>query len=69
MKGGLIVLRRCMALEFARRAIRVNSVPPGSTCTLSMIPDEVLAKYPDVIVSLVEKTAFGRCGEARHRQA
>jgi NAD(P)-dependent dehydrogenase (short-subunit alcohol dehydrogenase family) len=63
MKGGLIVLTRCMALELAKRGIRVNAVSPGPTRT-GMIPDEVLAAYPDVIAALVEKTAFGRLGEA-----
>jgi len=64
MKGGLIVLTRCMALEFAKRGIRVNAVSPGSTRT-GMIPDEVLEKYPNVIASLVEKTAFSRLGESQ----
>jgi hypothetical protein len=53
-----------MALELAKRGIRVNAVSPGSTRT-GMIPDEVLEKYPDVMASLFEKTAFRRLGESR----
>ena len=64
MKGGLIVLTQYMAKEFSARGIRVNAVSPGSTRT-GMIPDQVLEQYPDVIASLIEKTAFNRLGEPR----
>ena len=33
MKGGLIVLTRCLAKELSTRGIRVNSVAPGPTRT------------------------------------
>ncbi|MEH6490406.1 SDR family NAD(P)-dependent oxidoreductase [Hyphomonas oceanitis] len=63
MKGGLIVLTRYMAKEFAARNIRVNAVSPGPTRT-GMIPDNVMESYPDVITALVEATAFNRLGES-----
>jgi NAD(P)-dependent dehydrogenase (short-subunit alcohol dehydrogenase family) len=63
MKGGLIVLTRCMAKELSARGIRVNAVSPGPTRT-GMIPDDVLERYAEVITSLVEQTAFNRLGES-----
>ena len=62
MKGGLTVLTRCLAKELSGRGIRVNSVAPGPTRT-GMIPDEVVEEYPDVVDSLIERTALGRLGD------
>jgi NAD(P)-dependent dehydrogenase (short-subunit alcohol dehydrogenase family) len=62
MKGGLTVLTRCMAKELSARGIRVNSVAPGPTRT-RMISDDVVARFPDVIASLVDRTALGRLGD------
>jgi NAD(P)-dependent dehydrogenase (short-subunit alcohol dehydrogenase family) len=62
MKGGLMVLTRCMAKEFSHRGIRVNAVAPGPTRT--RIGGDAFAKYPEVIPPLVAQTALGRLGEA-----
>jgi NAD(P)-dependent dehydrogenase (short-subunit alcohol dehydrogenase family) len=62
MKGGVTVLTRYLAKELSGRRIRVNSVAPGPTRT-GMIPDDVVERYPDVIASLVDRTAFGRLGD------
>lgn len=54
-KAGLIGLARTLALEGARRAVRVNAVAPGFTDTpmVRAIPDKVRAK-------LVERVPLGR---------
>lgn len=62
MKGGLAVLTRYMAKELSVRGIRVNAVAPGPTRT-RMISDDVVEQFPDVIASLVERTALGRLGD------
>jgi NAD(P)-dependent dehydrogenase (short-subunit alcohol dehydrogenase family) len=62
MKGGLMVLSRYLAKELSERGIRVNSIAPGPTRT-RMIPDEAFEQYPEVIASLVERTALGRLGD------
>ncbi len=62
MKGGLTVLTRYMAKELSVRGIRVNSVAPGPTRT-RMISDEVVEQFPEVITSLVDRTALGRLGD------
>jgi NAD(P)-dependent dehydrogenase (short-subunit alcohol dehydrogenase family) len=62
MKGGLAVLTRYLAKELSARGIRVNAVAPGPTRT-RMISDEVAERFPEVIASLVERTALGRLGD------
>ena len=62
MKGGLTVLTRYLAKELSGRRIRVNSVAPGPTRT-RMISDDVVERFPDVVASLVERTALGRLGD------
>jgi NAD(P)-dependent dehydrogenase (short-subunit alcohol dehydrogenase family) len=65
MKGGLNVLTRYMAKEFATRSIRVNAVSPGPTRTRISDSSGVAAfeAYPEVIPALAAKTALGRIGE------
>lgn len=62
MKGGLAVLTRYLAKELSVRGIRVNSVAPGPTRT-GMISDDIVDSFPDVIASLVDRTALGRLGD------
>ncbi|MFD8805541.1 SDR family NAD(P)-dependent oxidoreductase [Streptomyces sp. NPDC059597] len=61
LKGGIDVLTRYMAKEFAPRGIRVNGVSPGPTRT--RLGDDGFTRFPEVIPALAARTAFGRVGE------
>jgi NAD(P)-dependent dehydrogenase (short-subunit alcohol dehydrogenase family) len=61
MKGGLTVLTRYMAKEFAERRIRVNSVAPGPTRT--RLADDAFERFPEVIPPIVARTASGRLAD------
>lgn len=60
-KGGLEVLTRYMAKEFAARRIRANSVAPGPIRT--DMTNEVLDQNPEWVAMLAGQTALGRIGE------
>lgn len=61
LKGGIDVLTRYMAKEFAPRGIRVNAVSPGPTRT--RLGDDGFTRFPEVVPALAARTAFGRVGE------
>ncbi|MCC3650191.1 MULTISPECIES: SDR family NAD(P)-dependent oxidoreductase [Streptomyces] len=61
MKGGLDVLTRYMAKEFASRGIRVNAVSPGPVRT--RIAGDAFTRFPEVVPALAARTALGRIGE------
>ena len=44
------------------RGIRVNAIAPGPTRS-GMISDDVMEQFPEVVASLVERTALGRLGD------
>lgn len=60
-KGGLEVLTRYMAKEFAARRIRANSVAPGPIRT--DMTSEALDQNPEWVAMLAGQTALGRIGE------
>ncbi|RRH81959.1 SDR family oxidoreductase [Variovorax beijingensis] len=60
-KGGLEVLTRYMAKEFAPRRIRANSVAPGPIRT--DMTSEALDQNPEWMAMLAGQTALGRIGE------
>jgi NAD(P)-dependent dehydrogenase (short-subunit alcohol dehydrogenase family) len=60
-KGGLEVLTRYMAKEFAARRIRANSVAPGPIRT--DMTNEALGQNPEWVAMLAAQTALGRLGE------
>lgn len=61
-KGGLDVLTRYMAKEFAHRGIRANSVSPGPIRT--DLAAGALDAHPEFAALLASQTALGRIGEA-----
>ncbi|MER8014329.1 SDR family NAD(P)-dependent oxidoreductase [Streptomyces griseoluteus] len=61
LKGGIDVLTRYMAKEFAPRGIRVNAVSPGPTRT--RLGDDGFTRFPEVVPALAARTALGRIGE------
>lgn len=60
-KGGIEVLTRYMAKEFAGRRIRANAISPGAIRT--NLVDGMLDKNPEFAALLASQTALGRVGE------
>ena len=60
-KHGVVGLSKCVALEYARKAIRVNAVCPGVIQTPMV--DRMVAKTGITKQSLIDQQPIGRFGE------
>ncbi len=59
-KGGVSALVRCMAIEYARRGIRVNAVVPGATETRLMWANVKPEDMPEMRRRICEEIPVGR---------
>lgn len=60
-KGGVIAMSRCLAIEWAKHNILVNTVAP--THFRTPILDDVLAKKPETMDYFLSNIPLGRLGE------
>ena len=60
-KGGVMLLTRCLALEWGRHGITVNAVGPGITVTPLVRP--YLAASPERERTMLHKIPLGRLGQ------
>jgi NAD(P)-dependent dehydrogenase (short-subunit alcohol dehydrogenase family) len=60
-KHGVVGLTKSVAIEFARRGIRVNCVCPGPIRT--GMNESLMATSPEVVAKMDEKVPMGRIGE------
>jgi NAD(P)-dependent dehydrogenase (short-subunit alcohol dehydrogenase family) len=60
-KGAIAQMTRVMAVELAPLGIRVNAVGPGTIRTQML--DQLVAKRPDALRSVLQRTPLGRVGE------
>ena len=65
-KGGVVLLTKNMAIDYARRNIRVNAICPGFIDTpllRSLLDNEIMEPYADKIRAQHELRRFGRAEE------
>lgn len=60
-KGAVCNLTRSLAIEFARRGVRINAVCPTTTFTDLTTP--VFEQYPEMLERLIERIPMGRGAE------
>ncbi len=60
-KGGVSMLTKAAAIEWAQQGIRVNAVMPGTFKTPLL--EECIAQQPDYADTIMKKHPIGRFGE------